>query len=579
MFSSHLFLAGLALSFQAPGLATAQQYTETVWGVFAYTTYGDSTPSVMGSQPRILTEYGASQLEAAGRVFRDRYIATGGSVNSTGSAVQELSPYYLDSRDLSILATTDQYVMASAQAFMQGLYPPLNQSGFQDVDSTANGTFYSYPLGGYQYPRIIGLGNGDPQSILVSGQTECSMHQAAVTKYRNSSEASDMTQENAAFYTGLWKEALSGAYDESQATYLNAVEIAEYLEYEILHNADAYSNVADYDIRRTRWLADQYTYATNAQTDSHSMIGMMSSVGGQTLASSILFALKMNVQSYGTQQKMTLLFGSDEPAVALASLMGLATEQQSNFYSRPVHGASLVFELFSFESDEVYPSYPGADNLFVRFFLHNGTESSTFTSYPLFGSGPSQESIPFTEFQSELETFAMQSTQEWCARCNAESIFCTGVMGESSSPKQKKQMAPALAGVIGAMVTLAVILLFGVIGFLFCLRKRADHKASIGGFKGNDKHASDTDLTFRKSIWGSASKPENGDHEDPSGGIFVRGHERLGSWEMGQQRKEVEDISSPTHENACPVPPFDDEIEEEWRMHSVLQPVKVRESI
>ncbi|CAI7580445.1 unnamed protein product [Penicillium pancosmium] len=574
MFSTHCSLI-IAVSVQLAAIATAQEYTETVWGVFAYTTYGDTLPNIMA-----LSDYGASQLEAAGSAFRDRYVRTGGSAFYAGSTVQGLAPFYLDSQDVSILTTTDQYVIASAQAFMQGLYPPLNQSDVQASDSTPNGTFYSYPLGGYQYPKIVSLGSSDPQSIMVAGQAQCPMHQAAVSEYQDSSEAQDITQESAAFYTKLWKEVLMGEMDESQATYSNAVDIADFLDYEILHNTQALEVLGDYDLRRSRWLADQYTYATNKQDDQHSAIGLMNPVAGQGLAASILNAFSINVGTSGLQQKVTLLFGSDEPAVALASLLGLAKEQQPNFYSRLVRGGSLVFELYSFEADEIYPSYPGADNLFVRFYLHNGTDSSEFASYPLFGNGPSQEYVPYSEFQSEIETFAMQSTKEWCTQCNADSIFCTGLMGDSSSSKQKKQMSPAVAGVIGAFVTLGVGLLFGMIIFFCGIRKRGGHKPSIGGFKGNDKNASDADLNFRKPIWGSTSKPNVGTDDDPSAaGIVVQGHERLGSWEMGQRRKEIEDIASPTHDGAPHISPFDEENEEEWRIHSGMQPVKVRESV
>ncbi|KAJ5980558.1 Histidine phosphatase superfamily clade-2 [Penicillium waksmanii] len=564
MFSIYCSLV-IAVSVQLAAIATAQDYTETVWGIFAYTTYGDSLPNIMSQvRTRELSDYGASQLEAAGSVFRDRYVKTGGSVYDTGSTIQGLAPFYLDSQDVSILTTTDQYVIASAQAFMQGLYPPLNQSDVQDSDSTPNGTFYSYPLGGYQYPKIVSLGSSDPQSILVAGQAQCPMHQAAVSEYQDSSEAQDITQESAAFYTKLWKEVLMGEMDESQATYTNAVDIADFLDYEILHNTQALETLGDYDLRRSRWLADQYTYATNKQDDQHSTIGLMNPVAGQGLAASILNAFSINVGTSGLQQKVTLLFGSDEPAVALASLLGLAKEQQPNFYSRLVRGGSLVFELYSYETDEISPSYPGADNLFVRFYLHNGTDSSEFASYPLFGNGPSQEYVPYSEFQSEIETFAMQSTKEWCTQCNADSIFCTGLMGDSSSSTQKKQMSPAVAGVIGAFVTLGVGLLFGMIGFFFCgIRKRGGHKPSIGG-----------------PTWGSTSKPNIGTDDDrAAAGIVVQGHERLGSWEMGQQRKEVEDIASPTHDGAPHVSPFDEENEEEWKIHSGMQPVKVRESV
>lgn len=577
-----LYLALISLWLQASGV-TAQEYTEKVWAVFAYTTHGDSTPNVLAeARPRFLSDYGANQLAAAGAAFRERYLSSGDSINVSESAIQYLSASVLDSKDVDVFATTEQFVIASAQAFMQGLYPPLGQSGLAPSDTVDNSSYDVSPLDGYQYPQIVTLGSGDPQSVMVAGQEDCSMHQAAVSQYRNGDYAQEITQITDAFYERLWNEVLSGDFAKSSATYSNAVDISDYIEYEAVHNSTIQTQLTEDEIRQARWWADHYTYATNGQNDpnSKSTIGAVSPIAGQTLATSILRAFDINIEAFGSSQKMTLLFGSDDPAVALASLLGLASEQRPNFYSRPVRGASLIFELYSFEADEVYPTYPGIDNLYVRFFLHNGTNAADFTPYPLFGYGPSHEYIPYSEFRSEVETFAVQSTQEWCLRCNSAAIFCTGVLGDhgSGSSKKKKEMAPAVAGVIGAVVTLAVIGLLAALGFFFWnMRKRqGNHKPSLGGFKGTGKLASDTDVTFRSPIWGGAKSAPAEQNEDIASGIVVRGHERLGSWEMGQQKKEIEDVDSTTQRCTSTL---EDENEDEWRIHSGLQPVKARESV
>lgn len=581
MFTSRQFLAIVALS-QASVPVTAAGYTEKVWGVFAYTIHGDSTPNVLAASPesKTLSDYGASQLQAAGSAFRARYVPLTGSLNGSESVIQYLPVSVYSPKNVDVFSTTDQYVVASAQAFMQGLYPPLGQSKM----TTANGSSYTYPLNGYQYPRIVTLGDADPTSLVVAGSEKCKLHHVAESEYRDSSYALQTTQETAGYYLNLWYLVLSGIYDKPSATYMNAVDISDYLEYEAVHNSSFRTQISDDELSRARWLADQYVYATNAQdasSASQSTIGTVNPIAGQTLASSLLRAFDMNIQHFGTENQMTLLFGSDEPAVALASLMGLASEQHPNFYSRPARGASLVFELYSFEIDEAHPSFPGIDNLFVRFFLHNGTNSSTteFSPFPLFGYGPSRTYIPFIEFQSELETFAVLSIQEWCVRCNSQSVFCTGVLGDSRSVPEKKGITPAVGGVIGAVVTLVVIGLAAVIGFLLCgARKREGvHRPSIGGFKGTGKLASDTDVTFRNPIWGASKTADAEQHDEmPAGGQAARGHERLGSWEMGQQRKEVEDIESRTNR---PMSDGWDVNEEEWRLHSGLQPVKVRESV
>ncbi|KAJ5620445.1 hypothetical protein N7510_004429 [Penicillium lagena] len=580
-----IFLTTAALILQVSALAAAQDSSEKIWGVFSYTLYGDSTPKALASPgARVLTEYGASALYTAGSAFRARYVEYGMS-NAAGTGIQNIEPNMLDSLEVNAFSTPEQFVLASAQAFMQGLYPPLGQSlgsPYSDLTSQlSNGSQSAYPLNGYQYPLIVTMDSEDPHSLALAGQAKCPMHQASDNDYLHTAEAFELTEWFAPFYMNVWRRAMSEVYDINSASYPNAVEIGEYLEYEAVHNDTLMEAINVGDVALARWLADQYIWATNSQTSSSSELqSNVTSIAGQTLASSILQAFDTNIQSQGSEQMMTMLFGGDEPAVALASLLGLATEQQANFFSRPVRGGSLVFELYSYDDSDV-PSYPNSEGLFVRFFLHNGTSNDTvWRSYPLFGHGPSRDFIPYNEFREEIETFAVDSTQQWCTLCKSESIFCKGVLGDST---QKKRMAPAVAGVIGAVITLVAIGLLTVIGLLACgvhFRKRGEggQRSSLGGFKGTNKLASDTDVTFRHPIWGtSKTADEHANGEMTAGGFIVQGHERLGSWEMGQQSKEIENIHSMGQPH--PRSAFDEENDEEWRIHSSLKPVKVRESI
>ncbi|KAJ5468843.1 hypothetical protein N7475_006595 [Penicillium sp. IBT 31633x] len=575
-----MLVQGLLVPFlvlQGPALVSAQDSysTEKVWGVFAFTVYGDSKPSALDNS-RTLTDYGANGIASAALAFRHRYISSG----SSGTGIQNISPIILDSNDVDVLSTTDQNTVGSAQAFMQALYPPL---GSMEVSSTqsANGSFAQAPLNGYQYPRIVTIGEADPQSILIEGQTVCPMYHAAEAEYRNSEEVQDITRDTEAFYRKLWKLALSATYDDASVTYTNAVQISEYLEYEVVHNASLLEALNEADIIHARWLADQYLWSTNSQqsSSSGSTIRVISPIAGQTLASSILAAFDLNIQESGDRHKMTLLFGGDEPAVALSSLIGLASKQQSNFLSRLVRGGSFVFELYSFEdSSNLYPTYPGSDNLYVRFLLHNGTDNATeFEPYSLFGHGPSRASIPYTEFRSELETFAVASTQEWCLRCNSDSVFCNGVLDQSASQPEKKRMSPAVAGVIGAIVTLIVVGVISALAFfVWGIRKSKAHKGSRGGFKGPDKLADDADVSFREPIWESSKTNNAQSPNDLSTGVVVQGHERTGSWEMEEGKKAIENIQT---EGTQALSPFEETTEDDWRIHSGLRPVKVRESV
>lgn len=590
------FLAVILLALQWSLPATAQTVTKRVWGVFAYTVHGDSTPDVLvaSTGSKRLTDYGASQLQAAGSALRKRYVSsTRSSLKDNENAIQDLPRIFLNPQDADVYSTDDQYNIASAQAFMLGLYPPIYQSNENHSASTATGVHYTAPLNGYQFPGVTTLGKRDPTSLSIQGSADCEMHQVAESEYKYSWDAEKITRETAAFYADLWWRVLSGVYDEYDATYTNAVDISDYLEYEALHNGSIYTSTNENEISRVRWLADRYTWATNAQGTSlasHSTIGVVNPIAGQTLAASILNVFRSNIKHYGSQQKMTLLFGDNEPAVALASLLGLASQQHSNFYSRPVRGASLVFELYSFETDAVDSSYPGVDELFVRFFLHNGTNASTdFEAYPLFGYGPSHTDIPFTTFQSELETFAMSATRDWCMRCNSQSVFCTGSFGTSEISYGKQRMTPAVGGVIGGVITLVVIGVVAAICFLIMGRRKRgrEHVPSLGGFKGSRKLASDTDVTLRSPIWDKSTSAEAEQSDGISaGGGWVHGHERTGSWEMGQRRGNSDNIQSTTTRPTSDQWPMQrhivdpwEQAEEEWQLHSGLRPVRIRESV
>ena len=576
-----LIAIALALDWASPALA--QDVSEKVWAVFTYSVQGESTPSSF-YRGKSLTAYGADGLYAAGSAFRDRYVAVHPG-RSTNRRVENLSPYILLSNQVSILSATDQPSIASAQAFMQGLYPPVDTSygaPYIEVSSQlANGSSSEYPLSGYQYPPIVTLDLQDPRSLTVSGQTECLMYQALVSAYNISQEAERIAHESRSFYDYLFDNSLVNAFDRSAANYENACEISEYLEYQTVHNESLFEELSQGDINQARWYADQYTFATNGNTSSTGSLqvfgirpdGRLRTIAGQTLASHILTVFESNIKQQGTKEKMNFVFGSYEPAVALASLTGLASPKTANFYSRPVHGASLVFELFSLERKK-YATYPSPSDLFVRFSLHNGTNVSTpFITYPLFGHSPSNAVVPLSEFRMEMRKIASKSTEDWCLRCGSPAVFCTGVVNASQDGLfGAVNIDPTIAGVIGAVVTFVFLAVMAIIAFLVCgVRLQYKQKPNAGGFKGHGKMASDSDLPLKSPQWGDKSIELSSTANDSFGQMAPRGRERPGNWQMDQQRE--------SNHSGVPASPMLDEDEEEWRIHSVSEPARVRECV
>ena len=97
------------------------------------------------------------------------------------------------------------------------------------------------------------------------------------------------------------------------------------------------------------------------------------------------------------------------------------------------------------------------------------------TEYPLFGQSASP--IPWNTFVSSMNDFAIGDQASWCSICGNSTGSCASVSTTSSSPTPSTTgssnggVSKAVAGVIGAMVTLAVLLgLATLVTLLFGLR-------------------------------------------------------------------------------------------------------------
>lgn len=198
-------------------LTLSAAFQEQVLSAFIYTQHGDRTP-LYSTDTSILTPYGAQQMFTAGSKFRSRYLTTTFNSASTTSAIQDISHYLLDTDEVLILANDDQFNVASAQAFMQGLYPPLadatnlNYTQMAGISNLANGSNIVAPLNGYQYPQIRTASPYDLNSIWVDGAADCPAWTEALVEYYNTSDFNFLYQSTLAFYEGLEGEFLSNNF-------------------------------------------------------------------------------------------------------------------------------------------------------------------------------------------------------------------------------------------------------------------------------------------------------------------------------------------------------------------------------
>jgi len=264
-------------------------------------------------------------------------------------------------------------------------------------------------------------------------------------------------------------------------------------------------------------------------------------------------------------------------------LAGLSSMENQQLYGIPELGGSMVIELFTMVADGESSSYPtDSSNLFVRFLYQNGTgEDAQLTQYPLFGADPDNGYVSFDDFAAGIEPIMMLSIEDWCSECGSYSIFCPAFEGENSSPggtdslsTSRRGLSPAIAGVIGALVTLVVLaLIIGLAMLLLGLRffrVKNKRRSELAGFKGAEKLASDQDLTIPKTRAGVVVTEDDA--------MVSRSHERVGSWELRDSGKAeeanqpIDQISSTTLRR----PSFEDD---ELQVNPYSKPVQAKDQL
>ncbi|MCJ1480367.1 hypothetical protein MMC06_000522 [Schaereria dolodes] len=553
-------------------------YPETIWSSVVLTRYGDRTPWI-SPDTQVLTPLGAQQLYSTGGSFRERYIAP--PTNQLGGtlAIAGISPNDLDSNQIFTRSTVDEFIVASAQAFMQGLYPPSNNSLSNTMSVLANGDIIDFPLGGYQYSQIYTTAPLDPNSIWLDGAMNCPAFDNSSAEYFSSPEFTALQSSTKDFYGEFESSIFSGEISDLTVDYSNAYYVFDYLNYGYTHNKTINSHLSEADLFQARTLADQWEYAINGNVSASGITpgDHIRTIAGRTVAAEILGLLFINVETGGEQSKLSLLFSSFEPMISFAALAGLPSIY-SDFYGIPDYGSSMVFEMYSSNPNNS-GSYPDPSDLKIRFLFRNGTNSTTkLNAYPLFGRGDSSISMSLDDFATDMENIMLASVGDWCNICSSASVFCpaytnnTYINGNgtgSTSPATCGQhgIKPVVAGVIGAIVALVVAGLFFalamLVGGIRLYRSKAQRRSELGGFKGAEKLASDQDLTMVKGGAGAT--------------VVGTSHERVGSWELGEgSRAKDANFGSLQRPESTRIPSFEGD---DVSIHHSMEPAKVDERV
>ncbi|KAL7933355.1 heterokaryon incompatibility domain-containing protein [Trichoderma chlorosporum] len=547
-----------------------------VWAVFAYVNHGEKTPT-LGGLDTVLTPMGARQMWRQGSAFRNRYLGTENSTlssNSTGNyTIQGIARDAISNDQLTILSQTDEWVAGGAVAFMQGLYPPtintFNSLAGGDVmgqDVLSDTGPIDYPLGGYQYPSVETLSMSDSASVAIQGTVGCWAWDTNVNLMKQT-DPTGRARSTYSLYRSLFATSpLQGTISNGSVNYWNAYNI-----YETVNSGLGFANTTIGVLRANAFELERAKNGDSLRNLTNFTYNNITSIAGQTLAMQIASSLSAaTMGSSGSQ--LTVMFGSFEPMLAFFSLMGLYSTDNllsGPFSTLPEPGSAMILELIGQDAGDA-SALPAAQELMVRFtYRANADVGEPFTVYPLSSNSSDSRVIPFTAFLGQLQGFAQDSLQ-WCSTCRAlYAPWCTARSTSSSdsySTSNGSSVSAPIAGVIGAMVTLAVTGL-AALALFFCgvctfgrRPKSSLRSGSPGGFKGTGKMASDVDVTVTKR---------------------GREHERVGSWELGkglgQPTTGSAGIATTNFESDMPNPQrFDDDDDDISIM--AAQPVKIRES-
>lgn len=378
----------------------------------------------------------------------------------------------------------------------------------------------------------------------VSGNTGCTANDILTAQTLYSGSFIQEVQNTETFYTSLNGSVFQGLPIDI-LNYGNAWDLYDYALFEYNHNSTIFNNsdftAADLEILYSLASAQQLKFNTPSGGTT------IQAMAGRTLASKVLEQFSHNIDSSGSADKLTLLFGSFEPFLAFFSLSDLATGPSAgSFNSLPLHGSTMTFELFSMHATppangNLSAPFPDISDLQVRFLYRNGTaESDTLIEYALFGNGNEAE-MTWTDFVYGMGEFSLNDLVDWCIECNTASLFCEAlednqITNSSSSSSNGKSsgtsgITPVVGGVIGAAVTTALMIILAAALLLFGFRLEQRERnakggdlgvlkrsgSGNGGFKGAERLESDTDLRLKGG----------------AGATVVR-HERVGSWELNE---------------------------------------------
>lgn len=411
-------------------------------GVLVFIRHGDrmgfyQSPTSYAASKTNLTTLGALEQYRNGQDLRAKYITSTGDLHIAGINTTKAQGF-----EMSVVADgagEGSVIIDSAQAMFQGLYPPFNET-----EPLANGSVVVWPNRAQVQDMQTVEAN---EAFWFEGWTSCNAWTKRLNAWYNSSSFLGKQAEAQPFFNKI--KPLMGGRKVDLASMWN---VWDYINVNNIHNA-TFAQAFDADstlLPQARYWAS-YHESNSFSDASKQDIGNIAGTAFLPLLISSLQDLANTSQGL----KWVTLAGAYKPFLALGSLI-----ENDNLRTNVVdYASSLVFEV--------------NQNSTVNILLRNGSTDADWAPVNVFGGG---NSLPLTQLVDKLQPYALTTRAQWCDACKTTDARGCDVLAKyngtggagyaaDTSTLGRHRVSPVVAGVIGAMVTLAVVGILAVLGF------------------------------------------------------------------------------------------------------------------
>lgn len=435
-------------------------------GVVLITRHGDrqgfyQSPTTYTASDTSLTVLGNVQEYQNGQDLRNMYLVNN---NITG-----LNTSAADWNQVQVMADAGgegTVIVDSAIALMQGLYPPTNQSIV-----LANGTTVSWTQA--QLIQVDTITNED--EVWLEGYTDCNSWTTRLNNWYNSSEFQAQAKIANPFF-----KSMSNVLGNRPATLQNAWNLFDYLNVESIHNATIANQVTTQQLAEARYWANYHEAGSFTDPDYFNV----GNIAGQSILPPLTASIN-DIANTTNGLKFSYIAVSYKPFLSLFTMWNLPAPLNNTVVD---YASAAVLEVYTNDS--------------LRLLFRNGTNGD-FAPYPLFNSG--NETYPISYFMDNMDPWSGQTLADWCNICGTTdargcdtlaALNGTGGAGYASvtTTNGHHRVSPVVAGVIGAMVTLAIaaiaLALFLLLSTLFRKRRGSSVRgsSSISTRNGSDHH-------------------------------------------------------------------------------------------